>query len=727
MPRILRRLLALTLALALVFGGLVLVQRQGLRLPPDGSVPGGAPDVAAVIRPDPEPLRFPPPDPDPDPVVSYLAGPEDFVTDAASGTTFVRGIVTVFFRRGTAAAQRQEAFDTVYGTPVGWAEAVGKYTLAVPGEGTLAELRAVCRTLEAFPFVAGATIDRVSQLDPQYTADDPYLADSLNRGLSVIEAPAAWDLLAQYGQESPSLGMLDTGVDATHEDLAGAVVCVETVHHSGKDYTFATSPQAHGTGVASVMAAVPNNSKGFVGVAWDGSLQAFDVYASVSGGRTQESVVYDGLLQLVLNGARAVNFSAGWELYSFQTVTQADIAEEARTAALHIASLLDAGYEPLVVQSAGNGYADTKVSFDAIMNGFFCCVTPANTGLSPAMAEMVCRRILVVGAAQQQGSIYIQRESSNAGSQVNLCAPGTSVRAAVPGDQYATANGTSLSAPMVTATAAMLFAVNPNLTGGSVRDMILHPANTPVTVYDNTSINHPLVSQYPMLNVRLALTAAVRTRSANTGELAAALGQAAQITLTGEMDPVARQAFSSAYSLAQALLAAQPSLLDQPAVDSAAQALLDAIAALGSIPILLLAAADGAPWQVSAALDIVSGVPPKTTAAALAAQLTVTGNGSFTYEKAAQAGAPVCTGDTILLKDSAGQLRRTYTVAVAGDVSGDGFVNGVDMLLFQFHQLRVRDLADQGPAWLAAADANLDDTLNGLDYRRMEACAVGWY
>ena len=87
-------------------------------------------------------------------------------------------------------------------------------------------------------------------------------------GLSTIGAPAAWAKTTGAGVR---IGIVDTGIDLTHEDLAAHVVestlCIETDGNPLKCEGSAQDDFGHGTHVAGIAAATKDNGLGVAGVA----------------------------------------------------------------------------------------------------------------------------------------------------------------------------------------------------------------------------------------------------------------------------------------------------------------------------------------------------------------------------------------------------------------------------------------------------------------------------
>ena len=132
-------------------------------------------------------------------------------------------------------------------------------------------------------------------------------------GITTIGAPAAW---ARSTGAGVRIGIVDTGIDLTHEDLAGHIVesasCLDTGGNQLKCTGTAQDDFGHGTHVAGIAAALKDNGKGVAGVAPDAEL----VVAKVFKGATAERVdVLAGIKWVVDHGAKVVNLSLGGALF----------------------------------------------------------------------------------------------------------------------------------------------------------------------------------------------------------------------------------------------------------------------------------------------------------------------------------------------------------------------------------------------------------------------------
>ncbi len=264
-----------------------------------------------------------------------------------------------------------------------------------------------------------------------------------------IDAIEAWE--TQQGSHDVIVAVLDTGVDLDHEDLR-TNLWTSTVSGSiirGYDFVNGgTNPDdqdGHGTHVAGIIGAKPNNSRGIAGVNWKVQIMPVKVLTDIGIGVTSDVIA--GINRAVLSGAHIINMSLGRS--GPGTNDDSDASYYAlKQARDHNANGV------LVVAAAGN---DNGADNDTIP------VYPASYDLN---------NIIAVGASNRDDEIA---DLSNIGAtSVDLVAPGVAIRSTLPDNLYGESNGTSMAAPYVAGAAAILLAQEPNQSYVDLRTRILN-------------------------------------------------------------------------------------------------------------------------------------------------------------------------------------------------------------------------------------------------------------
>ena len=155
--------------------------------------------------------------------------------------------------------------------------------------------------------VAAAVLILVAS--PASASNDPKFAEQW--GLAQIGAPAAWAKTTGAGVR---IGVVDTGVDLGHEDLAGKVVAHADCIDSYGDPAACRAGEGqddngHGTHVAGIAAATKDNGEGIAGVAPDASLVVAKALDADGAGSVGD--VTAGIKWVVDHGAQVVNLSFG--------------------------------------------------------------------------------------------------------------------------------------------------------------------------------------------------------------------------------------------------------------------------------------------------------------------------------------------------------------------------------------------------------------------------------
>lgn len=245
----------------------------------------------------------------------------------------------------------------------------------------------------------------------QAAPNDPNFSDSW--GVGAINAPDVWGVTQGDGI---TVAVVDTGVSADNPDLAGQVLPGINLLNNTTD---ASDDHGHGTHVAGTIAAIANNGIGVAGVAPHAKILPIKVLDS-SGSGTNETIA-NGILEAVRRGARVINLSLGG-------------TDDSQTIRGAIAQAESAGV--VVVCAAGN---------DGNTENFF-----------PA----ACDGTIAVGALDHSNQ---RAYFSNYGNYVNIAAPGVNIGSLGFQGGIASMSGTSMAAPHVAGTAALLLSAFPQL------------------------------------------------------------------------------------------------------------------------------------------------------------------------------------------------------------------------------------------------------------------------
>jgi YD repeat-containing protein len=259
-----------------------------------------------------------------------------------------------------------------------------------------------------------------------------------------INAEQAWGLTE--GNTSTVVGILDTGVDISHKDLAASIyINPGEIPGNGLDddgngyiddvngWDFANSDNTvfdsasedkHGTHVAGIIAAGTNNG-GIKGVAPGIKILPLKFITS-DGGYTSDAI--EAIEYAKALGVKIINCSFGG--------SQENYALRDAMASSGI----------LFICSAGNKGQDTAVY-----------------PLYPASLNLP--NIISVASINSSGELA---GFSNFGTDVDIAAPGVNILGTVPGDKYEMQNGTSTSTAFVTGIAALLASRYADMTVGEM-------------------------------------------------------------------------------------------------------------------------------------------------------------------------------------------------------------------------------------------------------------------
>lgn len=315
-------------------------------------------------------------------------------------------------------------------------------------------------------------------------------------GSKGVDAISAWDI--NQGREDVIVAVCDGGVDYTHSDLdPGDRSHVITGYDFGDNDNdpmddLPDAPDSylsHGTHIAGIIGAIPNDSKGLSGVmrkckimpvkmvgsgsvkypftnktVWDFSTTAFpsDVARSIN--------------YAVSNGASIINLSFGFDCDGADGKVV-----QTRLPALHSA-LRNAYYNNVLITcSMGNDYEKgNPIQYPAAFTEY----------------------VIAIGNLQENGTRW---KSSSTGKHIFISAPGTSIYSTVLNPEWGFKTGTSMAAPVVAGVAGLIISQGRdrgyNLSNDDIKNILRLSAQDIGTVGFDNETSYGKVNAYNALKL----------------------------------------------------------------------------------------------------------------------------------------------------------------------------------------------------------------------------------
>jgi len=243
--------------------------------------------------------------------------------------------------------------------------------------------------------------------------------------------------------------IVDSGYDITHPDLpSGAGLITGESFVSG---SWNTDGNSHGTHVAGTVAAIGGNGIGVKGVIRNGQVKLHISRVFPDSGGTSTFNVIAGFNSCVTNGANVINMSLGGGGY---TQSFADAIAEAEAAGI------------LTFASSGNS-GDGTINYPASYP-----------------------HVISVASITEN---YTRSSFSTYNSEVDICAPGSSVLSTIPGAGYSSYSGTSMASPHAAGVAALVWSHYPDFRHDILRNILQTTARDLGTLGRDDFYGHGLI------------------------------------------------------------------------------------------------------------------------------------------------------------------------------------------------------------------------------------------
>lgn len=230
-------------------------------------------------------------------------------------------------------------------------------------------------------------------------------------------------------KQKATIAILDTGVDANHEDLKDNFQSINTLYDR--------DVRGHGTHCAGIAAAVTNNGKGVASFSPNGNfVNITSIKVLMDSGFGTQQTIINGILEAADKGAAVISMSLGGRSRSS--------SQKAYQKAVNYAAKKGA----IVIAAAGNSNANA-------------------TQFSPANATGV----ITVSAVD---TILNRASFSNYVTDIKMAvaAPGVSIYSTFPNDAYKVFNGTSMATPYVAGLVGLMKSLNPDLKTKEVYEIL---------------------------------------------------------------------------------------------------------------------------------------------------------------------------------------------------------------------------------------------------------------
>jgi subtilisin family serine protease len=378
---------------------------------------------------------------------------------AAPPVRYAPDEVLIKFKPGTAALTRANIRASMHATTVKEFKFIGVEHMKLKGmtaDQAIAKFRHNPNVIYVEPNYE-LTAD-VTPNDPRF----PELYGMRNTGQTGgtagadIKATLAWDQFT--GDPNIKIGVIDTGVDYNHPDLAANVWTnpgeipgngidddangyVDDVH----GYDFANNDgdpfddNGHGSHCSGTMAGVGNNNVGVTGVNWNAKIVGIKFLSGSGSGSTDGAI--GGIQYAIVVGTRLTSNSWGGGGFSQALLDAINAAGAAGQ---------------LFVAASGN--------------------SSANTDVSPHYPSSYNSPYIIAVAATDHND-NLASFSNYGATTVDIAAPGVNILSTLPGNSYGLLSGTSMATPHVSGVVALAMGRYPGVPNLQIKTLLLNAAD----------------------------------------------------------------------------------------------------------------------------------------------------------------------------------------------------------------------------------------------------------
>lgn len=271
---------------------------------------------------------------------------------------------------------------------------------------------------------------RTSTINKKFGINDPGIQQLW--GFDKMEMDQLYNYLRDNNlkpKKKALIAILDTGVDAKHEDIKANFSSIKRKYDN--------DPKGHGTHCAGIAAAVSNNGVGVASFSHDNSfVKVTSIKVLNSSGMGTQQGIIKGIIEAADNGAAVISMSLGGRSNQSKQTAYEKAVKYAN----------DAG--AIVIAAAGNSNRNAKEYAPVNAKGIIG-VSAINPDLNRAVFSNYVTDI-----------------------PMGVAAPGVNIYSTLPGNKYASLNGTSMATPYVAGLVGLMKSLTPELTTADVYQIL---------------------------------------------------------------------------------------------------------------------------------------------------------------------------------------------------------------------------------------------------------------
>lgn len=437
------------------------------------------------------------------------------VIDKDTGVQFVDNELLIYVKDNTTQENIEELCKKFNAYIVGKNKTLSSYKLRFKDSYSYSELKLIMNKIQQEEMINESSLNLVIHYDTneyyptskkdRWTNDWNSIPSGANWGVEAIKTPQAWEYMDLM--QEVNVGVYDQGFDTNHEDLKNVIKTSSL---------YPANPTDHGTHVTGTIGADFENGIGINGVC---PTAHFSLYNYNENNSDSDSFNYAMTYLIDKNKCKVINMSLGPGAEYMFAASKGELSAQKYLKDISadvekVLKELVKSNDFVICKSAGNSRGYSYYKSDKAPYGYYLAGDEGTyldresgnylkwngkspiSGSNQSMAdwdylslisdEEIKEHIIVVGAIQNESDTtakYSLCSFSDIGDVVDVVAPGYDIESSLPDNDYNKYSGTSMASPHVAGIAAMLYSLNPNLTGDKVKRIICETATTKVDGY----------------------------------------------------------------------------------------------------------------------------------------------------------------------------------------------------------------------------------------------------